>query len=159
MSPMERSLILFKPDALQRRLVGRILARFEEKGLRIAGLKLMRISSDLAGKHYEAHKAKPFYPGLVRFMTSSPVVAMVLEGKDVVAIIRRMLGKTFGPEAEPGTIRGDFAASKSFNLIHASDAPETAKREVELFFRAEELLEWTPTDLEWVYDVQDELKR
>ena len=158
MPPMERSLILFKPDALQRRLVGRILARFEEKGLRIAGLKLMRISDALAAKHYDAHKAKPFYAGLVRFMTSSPIVAMVLEGKDVVAIVRRMLGKTFGPEAEPGTIRGDFGASKSFNLIHASDAPDTAKREVELFFKSEELLEWTPTDLEWVYDVKDELK-
>lgn len=156
---LERSLILFKPDAVQRRLAGRILSRFEDKGLRIVGMKLMRISRDLAEKHYEAHKTKPFYPGLVRFMTSSPVVALCLEGKDVIQIVRRMVGKTFGPEAESGTIRGDFGASKSYNLIHASDAPDTAKREVELFFRAEELLEWTPTDFEWVYDVQDELKK
>jgi nucleoside-diphosphate kinase len=91
-------------------------------------------------------------------MTSSPVVALAVEGKDSIAIVRRMVGKTFGPEAEPGTIRGDFGASRSFNLIHASDAPETAKREIELFFRAEELHDWTPTDLAWVYDVQDELR-
>lgn len=156
---LERTLILFKPDALQRRLSGRILQRFEEKGLRIVGMKLMRITPALAEKHYEAHKAKGFYPGLVRFMTSSPVVALCLEGKDVINIVRKMVGKTFGPDAEPGTIRGDFGASKSFNLIHASDAPETAKREVELFFRPEELLEWTPTDFEWVYDVADELKK
>ncbi len=158
MASMERTLILLKPDALQRRLSGRILSRFEEKGLRIVGLKLMQITQELAAKHYEAHKAKPFYGGLVRFMTSSPVVALVLEGKDVIAIVRKLVGKTFGPEAEPGTIRGDFGASRSFNLIHASDAPDTARHEVELFFRAEELLAWKPTDLEWVYDVKDELQ-
>lgn len=156
---LERTLILLKPDALQRRLAGRILGRFEDKGLRVVGLKLMRISPELAERHYEAHKSKPFYPGLVRFMTSSPVVALCLEGKDVVNIVRKLVGKTFGPEAEPGTIRGDFGASRSFNLIHASDAPDTAKRETELFFRSEELLEWTPTDFEWVYDVQDEIRK
>jgi nucleoside-diphosphate kinase len=156
---LERTLILLKPDAVQRRLSGRILSRFEDKGLRIVGLKLLRISTEIAAKHYEPHKSKPFYPGLVRFMTASPVVALVLEGKDVINIVRKMVGKTFGPEAEPGTIRGDFGASRSFNLIHASDAPDTAKREVELFFRADELQEWTPTDFEWIYDVQDELKK
>ncbi|MBI3817596.1 MAG: nucleoside-diphosphate kinase [Planctomycetes bacterium] len=155
---LERTLILFKPDALQRRLAGRILQRFEDKGLRIVGLKLMQITPQLAEKHYEAHKTKGFYPGLVRFMTSSPVVALCLEGKDVIAIVRKLVGKTFGPDADPGTIRGDYGASKSFNLIHASDAPETAKREMELFFRPEELLEWKPADFEWVYDVKDELK-
>jgi nucleoside-diphosphate kinase len=155
---LERTLILLKPDALQRRLAGRILSRFEEKGLQLVGLKLMRVTPALAERHYEAHKAKPFYPGLVRFMTSSPIVALVLEGKDVVNIVRKLVGKTFGPEAEPGTIRGDFGSSRSFNLIHASDAPDTAKREVELFFKPEELQEWKPTDFEWVYDVKDELK-
>jgi nucleoside-diphosphate kinase len=155
---LERSLILLKPDALQRRLAGRILSRFEEKGLQLVGLKLMRITPALAERHYEAHKAKPFYPGLVRFMTSSPIVALVFEGKDVVNIVRKLVGKTFGPEAEPGTIRGDFGSSRSFNLIHASDAPDTAKREVELFFKPEELQEWKPADFEWVYDVKDELK-
>ncbi|HKD99394.1 MAG TPA: nucleoside-diphosphate kinase [Planctomycetota bacterium] len=158
MPALERTLVLFKPDALQRRLAGRILARFEEKGLRIVGLKLMRMTPELAATHYEAHKAKPFYAGLVRFMTSSPIVALAVEGKDSVAIVRKMVGKTFGPEAEPGTIRGDFGASRSFNLIHASDAADTARREVELFFRAGELLDWKPTDLEWVYDVADELR-
>jgi nucleoside-diphosphate kinase len=156
---LERTLILLKPDALQRRLSGRILTRFEEKGLRIVGLKMMRIPQALAERHYEPHKSKPFYPGLVRFMTSSPILALVLEGKDVINIVRKMVGKTFGPEAEPGTVRGDFGASRSFNLIHASDAPETAKREVELFFKADELHEWTPTDFEWVYDVKDELQK
>ncbi|MFN0205775.1 MAG: nucleoside-diphosphate kinase [Planctomycetota bacterium] len=155
---LERSLILFKPDALQRRLGGRILQRFEDKGLQIVGLKLIKISNALAEKHYEAHKTKGFYPGLVRFMTSSPVVALCLEGKDVINIVRKLVGKTFGPEAEPGTIRGDFGASRSFNLIHASDAPDTAKREIELFFQADELHEYTPADFEWVYDVKDELK-
>jgi nucleoside-diphosphate kinase len=158
MPALERTLVLLKPDALQRRLAGRILARFEAKGLRVAGLKLLRMTPELAATHYEAHKSKPFYAGLVRFMTSSPIVALAIEGKDVVAIVRRMVGKTFGPEAEPGTIRGDFGASRSFNLIHASDAQDTARREVELFFRPNEILEWKPTDLEWVYDVADELR-
>jgi nucleoside-diphosphate kinase len=157
-APLERSLVLLKPDALQRRLAGRILARFEEKGLRLVALKMMRIEPERAARHYEPHKAKPFYPGLVRFMTSSPVVALVLEGKEVISIVRRMVGKTFGPEAEPGTIRGDFGASRSFNLIHASDGPETARREIELFFREDELFAWIPTDFAWVYDVADELK-
>lgn len=153
---MERTLILFKPDAVQRFLSGRILARFEEKGFKIVGLKLMRIPLELCQRHYEAHKGKPFYEGLVKYMTSSPVVALALEGNNAVAVCRKMMGKTFGYDAEPGTIRGDFAISKSFNLIHGSDSPESATREIGLFFKPEELVSWDPASLGWIYDLREE---
>ncbi|MGD0462718.1 MAG: nucleoside-diphosphate kinase [Tepidisphaeraceae bacterium] len=149
---MERSLIILKPDALQRGLCGQIIDRFERKGLQIVGAKLMKISQALAETHYSPHKDKPFYEGLVRFMTSSPVVVLALAGKDAVAISRKMMGATFGSKAEPGTIRGDFGVSNSFNLIHGSDSVESAQRELELFFKAEELLEWMPAIQSWVYD-------
>jgi nucleoside-diphosphate kinase len=149
---MERTLIILKPDAVQRNLCGEILARFEKKGLQIVGMKLMQIPQTLAETHYEPHKGKPFYAGLVKFMTSSPVLVVALQGKDVINIARKMMGKTFGSQAEPGTIRGDFGVSNSFNLIHGSDSPESATRELGLFFRAEELLNWTPTIQTWVYD-------
>ncbi len=152
---MERTLILFKPDALQRGITGRILARFEDKGLKIVGMKLMQISAELAATHYESHNDKPFYDGLVRFMTSSPVVALVLQGIDAIAMCRKMLGATFGNDAEPGTIRGDFGSSRSFNLIHGSDSPEAADREVGLFF-PEGLIEWDYQS-NWIYDAKDEL--
>ena len=125
---MERTLIILKPDAVQRGICGEILSRFERKGLQIVGLKFMQIPKSLAETHYEPHKGKPFYPGLVKFMTSSPVVVMVLQGKDAIAISRKMMGATFGSKAEPGTIRGDFGVSNSFNLIHGSDSPESATR-------------------------------
>lgn len=150
---MERTLIILKPDAVQRGLVGQIITRFENKGLQIVGMKLMQISRQLAETHYEPHRGKPFYPGLVNFMTSSPVVVMALEGKDAIAIARKMMGATFGSKAEPGTIRGDFGVSNSFNLIHGSDSPESAQRELGLFFRGEELLEWQPAGRSWVYDL------
>lgn len=150
---MERTLIIFKPDAVQRGLCGRILSRFEEKGLQIVGMKLMRISPQLAETHYEAHKARPFYPGLVKFMTSSPVIVLALAGKDAIAIARNMMGATFGSKAAPGTIRGDFGVSNSFNLIHGSDSPEAAQRELGLFFKPEELVDWTPASQGWVYDM------
>jgi nucleoside-diphosphate kinase len=150
---MERTLIIFKPDAVQRGLCGEILTRFERKGLQIVGLKLMRIPRTLAETHYEPHRGKPFYEGLVRFMTSSPVVVLALAGKDAIAISRKMMGATFGSKAEPGTIRGDYGASNSFNLIHGSDAPESAQREIGLFFKPEELVEWTPAVQPWVYDM------
>lgn len=150
---MERTLIIFKPDAVQRGLCGEILSRFEKKGLQVVGMKMMRISPELAATHYEAHKAKPFYAPLVRFMTSSPVIVMALEGKDAIAIARKMMGATFGSKAEPGTIRGDFGVSNSFNLIHGSDSPESAQRELGLFFKAEELIDWTPGNQGWVYDL------
>lgn len=152
---MERTLILFKPDALHRGLVGRLLARFEEKGLKICGLKLMRISKELAHQHYAAHKEKPFFEGLVRYMTGSPVVAAVLEGKGAVGVVRKMMGATFGFDAEPGTIRGDFSSSTSYNLVHGSDSPEAAAREIELFFSAGELQDWTPGYFRLGYDPEE----
>jgi nucleoside-diphosphate kinase len=150
---MERTLIIFKPDAVQRGLCGEILARFERKGLQIAGMKLMKIPQATAEKHYEPHKGKPFYPGLINFMTSSPVLVLALEGKDAIAIARNLMGATFGSKAAPGTIRGDLGVSNSFNLIHGSDSPESAQRELSLFFKPEELLEWAPTIRPWVYDM------
>ena len=155
---METSLILIKPDGVQRRLMGRILGRFEEKGLQVVGAKLMRIAPELAERHYASHKGKPFYPGLVAFMTSGPVLALALRGKNSVAVIRKMLGATFGSKAEPGTIRGDFGISDGFNLVHASDSPETAAHELSLFFAPSEVLEYQPTDLAWVYDTSSDLR-
>src|SRR6476660_3201516 len=150
---MERTLIILKPDSVQRNLCGQIITRFEQKGLQIVGMKLMKIPTTLAETHYEPHKGKPFYPGLVKFMTSSPVVVIALAGKDAINISRKMMGKTFGSQAEPGTIRGDYGVSNSFNLIHGSDAPESAKRELGLFFKTDELLDWTPAGQLWVYDM------
>jgi nucleoside-diphosphate kinase len=146
-APIQRTLILFKPDAVQRRLCGRILQRFEDKGLRVVGMKLMKITNDLAARHYEAHKEKGFYAGLVKFMTSAPVMALVLEGPLAIDVCRKLVGATFGFKAEPGTIRGDFGISNQFNLIHGSDSPEAAAREVELFFPdAGELLAYETSD-------------
>jgi nucleoside-diphosphate kinase len=150
---MERTLIILKPDAVQRHLVGEIITRFEKKGLQIVGAKLMKIPQSLAETHYEPHKGKPFYPGLVKFMTSSPVVVLALAGKDAIAISRKMMGATFGSKAEPGTIRGDYGVSNSFNLIHGSDSPESATRELGLFFKSDELLDWQPVSQSWVYDM------
>jgi len=150
---MERTLIILKPDAVQRGLCGDIITRFEKKGLQIVGMKLMKIPLPLAETHYEAHKGKPFYAGLVKFMTSSAVVVLAVAGKDAIAISRKMMGATFGSKAEPGTIRGDFGVSNSFNLIHGSDSPESATRELGLFFKSDELVDWTPVSREWVYDM------
>ncbi len=150
---MERTLIILKPDAVQRGLAGEIVTRFEKKGLQLVGAKLMRISQQLAETHYEPHTGKPFYPGLVRFMTSSPVVVLALAGKDAINISRKMMGATFGSKAEPGTIRGDYGVSNSFNLIHGSDSAEAATKELGLFFKPDELVEWTPAIQSWVYDM------
>jgi len=154
---MERTLILAKPDAVQRGLVGRILTRFEQKGLKIVGLKLMTMSPELAAKHYEAHRERAFYTGLVRFMTSSPIVAMAIEGIGAIDICRKMMGATFGSQADAGTIRGDFGVSNSFNLIHGSDSPEAAARELSLFFEAGELCEYQLDAMGWIYDPVEEL--
>lgn len=150
---METTLIILKPDAVQRGLMGRVISRFEEKGLQIVGAKLMRISQQLAATHYEAHKGKKFYDGLVRFMTSSPVLVMAVRGMGAIEISRKMMGATFGSKAEPGTIRGDFGVSNSFNLIHGSDSPEAAQREISLFFRPEEVLDYARPIDAWVYDM------
>lgn len=150
---METTLIILKPDAVQRSLMGRILTRFEDKGLQVVGCKLMQISQQLAATHYEAHKARPFYPGLVAFMTSAPVLVLALRGNGAIAIARNMMGATFGSKAAPGTIRGDFGVSNSFNLIHGSDSPEAAERELGLFFKAGEVLDFERVGDRWVYDM------
>lgn len=150
---METTLIILKPDAVQRGLMGRIISRFEEKGLQIVGCKLMRISEDLAARHYDAHKDKPFYASLVRFMTSSPVLILAVRGNNAITISRKMMGATFGSNAESGTIRGDFGVSNSFNLIHGSDSPEAAERELKLFFKDGEVLDYDRAVESWVYDM------
>ena len=149
---METTLIILKPDAVQRGLMGQILSRFENKGLQIVGCKLTQISAQLAATHYEAHQSKPFYAGLVRFMTSSPVLVLAVRGNGAITIARNMMGATFGSKANPGTIRGDFGVSNSFNLIHGSDSPEAAERELKLFFGAGEVLNWTRAGDQWIYD-------
>lgn len=155
---MERTLILLKPDAVQRGLIGQVLSRFEQKGLKIAAMKLMKITPELAAKHYEAHKERKFYPGLVKFMTSSPVVALAIEGIDSIKICRNLMGATFGADAAPGTIRGDFGVSRSFNLVHGSDSPEAATRELGLFF-PEGLVDYDYAAYGWIYDPVEELKK
>jgi nucleoside-diphosphate kinase len=152
---MERTLLILKPDAIQRRLVGRLLQRFEDKGLSLAAMKLMQIPRDLAERHYAPHKGKPFYPGLIDYITSGPVVVLALQGNRCIEIARKLLGKTFGYEADPGTIRGDFGASRSFNLVHGSDAPESAAEEIALYFREDELLSYNHAAGEWVYPADD----
>jgi nucleoside-diphosphate kinase len=149
----QTTLIILKPDAVQRGLMGQIIERFERKGLQIVGCKLMQISPQLAERHYEAHKSKPFYPGLVRFMTSSPVLVLALRGVGAIDISRKLMGATFGSKAEPGTIRGDYGVSNSFNLIHGSDSPEAAARELELFFAKGEVLDFDRAIEGWVYDL------
>jgi nucleoside-diphosphate kinase len=148
---VEKTLIILKPDCTQRRLIGRIIQRFEDKGLTLAGMKLMQISTELAERHYAPHKGKPFYPGLIEYITSGPVVVMVLSGEKAIEISRKMMGKTFGYEADPGTIRGDFGASKTFNLIHGSDAPETAETEIALYFQPGELLSYETAAHRWTF--------
>ena len=147
---MEKTLIILKPDTVQRRLCGAVISRLESKGLKIVGMKLMQISEQLAAEHYAAHKDRPFYPDLVSFMTASPVVVMALEGPRAIEVSRRLMGKTFGFESEPGTIRGDFGISSQLNLIHGSDSPEAAARELGLFFEDGEILEYRIADEEWV---------
>ncbi len=150
---METTLIILKPDAVQRGLMGRILSRFEDKGIQVVGAKFMQISGDLAARHYESHQGKPFYDGLVTFMTSSPVLVLALRGVGAIAMCRKMMGATFGSNAEPGTIRGDFGVSNSFNLIHGSDSPEAAERELSLFFGESEVLDWSRAGEGWIYDL------
>jgi len=149
---METTLIILKPDAVQRGLMGRIISRFEEKGLQIVGCKLMQISQELAAQHYKDHASKPFYAGLVRFMTSSPVLVMAVRGIGAIGISRGMMGATFGSKAAAGTIRGDFGVSNSFNLIHGSDSPEAAARELDLFFGPAEVLSFGRAGECWIYD-------
>lgn len=146
---MERTLILLKPDAVQRRLIGRIITRFEDKALNIIAMKLIQVTPELAKQHYAEHVEKPFYPGLESFITGAPVVAMVLEGLEAIRVVRDMLGKTNGLQAAAGTIRGDFSSSRQMNLVHASDGPEAAAREIGLYFNDHELCPYQPSLTPW----------
>lgn len=149
---MERTLIIVKPDAVQRGLTGQVLTRLESRGLRFAGLKLMRISRELASRHYAEHQGKPFYEGLVNFITSSPVVVGVVEGPNAIAITRTTMGATNPANATPGTIRGDFAVSLSYNIIHGSDSVESAQREISLFFSPDELVSYERASDKWTME-------
>jgi nucleoside-diphosphate kinase len=147
---VQQTLILIKPDGVQRRLVGAITRRFEKKGLRLVGLKLVKPSRDLAEKHYAVHKGKPFYDSLLQFLTSGPTVAMVWEGREAVLVARTLMGATDGTKAAPATIRGDFALSVQNNLVHGSDSPENAKMEIALWFSPGELVSYKVADQEWI---------
>lgn len=147
---MERTLILLKPDCVQRRLIGRILARFEDKGLNVVAMRLMQVTPELSKKHYAEHVSKPFYPNLEKFITGGPIVAAILEGLEVIRVVREMLGATSGLKAQPGTIRGDFSSSRQMNLVHASDGPEAAAREIALYFSADQIVFNEPTLTPWL---------
>ena len=147
---MERTLILLKPDCVQRRLAGRIIARLEDKGFNIIAMKMLRVTPDLAKQHYAEHVEKPFYPGLEQFITGAPVVAMIVEGLEAIRVVREMLGATSGLKAAAGTIRGDFSSSRQMNLVHASDGPEAAVREIQLYFKDQEICSYEPTLTGWL---------
>ncbi len=147
---MQRTLILLKPDAVQRRLMGRLISRFEEKGLNFVAMKLIRITPELAKEHYAEHVEKGWYPTLESFITGGPVLAAVIEGLEAISVVREMLGATSGLKAAPGTIRGDFSGSRQMNLVHGSDGPEAAKREIALYFKPEEIVDDEPTLTKWL---------
>ena len=149
---MERTLVFMKPDAVARGFVGEIIARFERKGFLIAGLKLMKLGEERVRAHYAAHEGKEFYEPLVQYVISGPVVAMVLEGKNAVSVVRNMMGRTFGSDSPSGTIRGDLALSNRFNLVHGSDSPEAAEEEIGAFFDPAELVEYPQQATRWIYD-------
>jgi nucleoside-diphosphate kinase len=149
---LERTFLAIKPDGVQRKLVGEIIRRFETKGFTLVGLKLLNVSRELAEAHYGVHRERPFFSGLVEFITSGPVVAMVWEGEGVIASARKLIGATNPLNAEPGTIRGDLGANIGRNIIHGSDAPETAESEISLWFKEEELVNWQPTIFSWIHE-------
>ena len=146
----ERTLIIIKPDAIQRHLAGRIIARFEQKGLKLVAAKFMQISEDLAGRLYAVHRGKPFYDGLIKYMSSAPTLVMVWQAEGVIGIARKMLGATRGYEADPGTIRGDFSPSETYTLVHSSDSFESAQREISLFFIPDEIVDYESPDARWL---------
>lgn len=146
---MERSLILFKPDTVQRKLCGELLARIERKGLKLIGLKMLRVTPELSKQHYAEHVTKKFYPLLESFITSGPIVAVAVEGPEAVKVMRTMMGSTNGRDSAPGTIRGDYGSSRQMNLIHGSDSPEAAQRELAIYFKPEELHDWAPVLEDW----------
>ena len=147
--PAERTLILLKPDCVQRRLMGAVISRFEEKGLNLIALKMLKVTPALAKEHYAEHVQKPFYPALEKFITASPIVAIVIEGLEAIRVVREMLGATSGLKAAAGTIRGDYSSSRQMNLVHASDGAEAAAREIALYFKPDELHAYAPTLTPW----------
>jgi nucleoside-diphosphate kinase len=147
---MERTLILLKPDCVQRRLMGRVIARFEDKGLAIIAMKMMRVTPALAKKHYAEHVKKDWYPALEAFITGGPIVAAIVEGLEAIRVVREMLGATSGLKAAPGTVRGDFSSSRQMNLVHGSDGPEAARREIALYFRDDEICSYEATITPWL---------
>ncbi len=149
---MERTFVMVKPDGVQRGLVGEIVARFERRGLKIVAMKMLRIPREMAEKHYGEHVGKPFYEKLVSYITSGPVVAMVVEGKNAVRVVRDMMGKTNPVESPPGTIRGDYGLEIGRNVVHGSDSLASAEREINLFFKPEEMLDYRRIDEEWLYE-------
>lgn len=149
---MERTLIIVKPEGVQRGLIGNVISRFEQRGLKLVGLKLIQIAPELAEQHYGVHKGKPFYAGLVKHITSGPVVVGVLEGPKAISVVRTTMGATNAAEATPGTIRGDYALEIGFNIVHGSDGPETAATEIDLFFKPEELLSYELDTDRWVFE-------
>jgi len=149
---LETTLVLLKPDAIERALVGRIIERFERKGLQIVGMKMLRLPREEVERHYAVHRGKDFYEPLVRYMSGHPVIALALRGKDAVRIVRTLVGATFGSQAAPGTVRGDFALSNRFNLVHASDSPEAARAELALYFAPGEVHDYAPANFVWTYD-------
>ncbi|UCG48959.1 MAG: nucleoside-diphosphate kinase [Phycisphaerales bacterium] len=151
----ERTLIIIKPDAIQRHLAGEIIGRFERKGFKLVAAKFMRISEELARRHYAVHEGKEFFEGAVSFMSSSPSLVMIWEADGAIGMARELLGATFGPDARPGTIRGDFGCSMRFNLVHASDSSESAEYEIGLFFGAGEIAEYEFSDSGWLYSGKD----
>ena len=148
----EKTLVILKPDAVQRGFISKILGRFEEKGIKIVALKMLFVEKDRAHKHYADHKEKPFFSGLVDFITSGPVCVIALEGEDVIEVTRNMVGATDPKKAQPGTIRHDFGMHIGRNLIHASDSPDSAKKELDIFFKKEEIVEWEHNQYTWVYE-------
>ncbi|MEQ8787915.1 MAG: nucleoside-diphosphate kinase [Pirellulaceae bacterium] len=147
---MERTLVLLKPDCVQRRLMGRVISRFEEKGLNVIAMKMLRVTPELSKQHYAEHVSKPFYPGLEQFITGAPVVAMIVEGLEVIRVVREILGATSGLKAAAGTIRGDYSSSRQMNLVHASDGPEAAAREIGLYFSDDEVCPYDVTLTPWM---------
>ena len=152
---METTLIILKPDAVQRGLMGPILSRFEAKGLSFVGMKMMSVPKELADQHYAEHQGKPFYDGLIQFVTSSPVLVLAIQGVNAITVCRKLIGATNGQKAEPGTIRGDYGMSGGSNLIHGSDSPESAQRELSLWFKDDEITSYEKTMNQWVYDPSD----
>jgi nucleoside-diphosphate kinase len=151
----ERTLIIIKPDGVQRHLAGEIIARFEKKGLKLVAAKFTKISEDLARRHYAVHKGKPFFEGVVKYLSSAPVLVMVWEAQGAIDMSRKLMGSTFGYDAQPGTIRGDFGCSKGYNLIHGSDSPQSADYEIGLYFKPDEICQYDFADSAWLYGKND----